>query len=85
MPQRSAVPFRERSRVRAGNYSVDAVDAVDAVCSHTALSTALHTRSEVSLWLTGTGMGKMCLVRPPASGASSMVRVWLGLGIASTI
>ena len=31
--QRSAVPFRERSRVRAGNY------AVDAVFSHTAQNT----------------------------------------------
>jgi len=27
----------------------------------------------------------MRLVRPPVSGASSMVRAWLGLGIASTI
>jgi len=32
--------------------------------------------------VTYTGMGKMRLVRPPASGASSMVRAWLGLGIA---
>ena len=30
--QSSAVPFREQSRIRAGNY---AVDAVDAVFSHT--------------------------------------------------
>ena len=31
------------------------------------------------------GMGKMRLVHPPASGASSMVRAWLGLRTASTI
>jgi len=35
--QSSAVPFRERSRVRAGNYAVDAVD-VDVVFSHTPLN-----------------------------------------------
>ena len=31
------------------------------------------------------GTGKMRLVRPPASGASSMVRAGLGLGVASWI
>ena len=45
----SAVPFRERSRVRAGNYAVDAdaVDAVDAVFSHTGCAKSIFREIHV--------------------------------------